>query len=82
MRFILYLIAYPILWCISMLPFPLLYLFSDFVYIIVYYVIGYRKKTVRENLELAFPNLSAQERLFIEKKPSLVCVAVSLANGL
>ncbi|WP_395051409.1 lysophospholipid acyltransferase family protein [Flavobacterium sp.] len=68
MRFILYLIAYPILWCISMLPFPLLYLFSDFVYIIVYYVIGYRKKTVRENLELAFPNLSAQERLFIEKK--------------
>lgn len=68
MRFILYLLAYPILWCISMLPFPLLYLFSDFVYVIVYHIIGYRKKTVRENLALALPNLSAQERLVIEKK--------------
>lgn len=68
MRFILYLIIYPFLWCISVLPFPLLYLFSDFVYLIVYYLIGYRKKTVRENLVLAFPNLSEAERLIIEKK--------------
>ena len=68
MRFIVYLIVYPILWCISMLPFPLLYLLSDFVYVIVYYVIGYRKKTVRENLALALPHLSVQERLVIEKK--------------
>jgi KDO2-lipid IV(A) lauroyltransferase len=68
MRFIIYVIVYPILWCISMLPFRLLYLFSDFVYLIVYYIIGYRKKTVRENLALALPNLSDAERLVIEKK--------------
>lgn len=68
MRFLIYLIVYPFLWCISMLPFKLLYLFSDFVYLIVYYVIGYRKKTVRENLALALPQLSASERLNIEKK--------------
>jgi KDO2-lipid IV(A) lauroyltransferase len=68
MRFIIYLIVYPILWSISMLPFPLLYLFSDFTYLIIYYIIGYRKKTVRENLALALPHLSAQERLVIEKK--------------
>lgn len=68
MRFIIYLIAYPFLWFISMLPFRLLYLFSDFVYLIVYYLIGYRKKTVRENLALALPNLSDEERLIIEKK--------------
>jgi KDO2-lipid IV(A) lauroyltransferase len=68
MRFIVYLIAYPFLWCISMLPFRLLYFFSDFVYLIVYYLIGYRKKTVRENLALALPNLSDEERLIIEKK--------------
>ncbi len=68
MRFIIYLIAYPFLWCISMLPFRLLYLLSDFVYLIVYYFIGYRKKTVRENLALALPNLSDEERLVIEKK--------------
>jgi KDO2-lipid IV(A) lauroyltransferase len=41
---------------------------SDIVYLIVYYVIGYRKKTVRENLALALPNLSDAERLIIEKK--------------
>lgn len=51
-----------------MLPFRLLYILSDFVYLIVYYVIGYRKKTVRENLALALPHLSDAERLVIEKK--------------
>lgn len=51
-----------------MLPFRLLYLLSDFVYLIVYYIIGYRKITVRENLALALPKLSEAERLIIEKK--------------
>ena len=51
-----------------MLPFKLLYLFSDFTYLIVYYIIGYRKKTVRENLAMAMPHISAEERLIIEKK--------------
>ena len=68
MRFIVYVLLYPFLWCISMLPFRLLYLFSDFTYLIVYYLIGYRKQTVRENLALALPRLSAEERLSIEKK--------------
>ena len=68
MRFIVYLLVYPCLWCISMLPFRILYFFSDFTYLIVYYIIGYRKKTVRENLALALPNLSTEERLIIEKK--------------
>jgi Kdo2-lipid IVA lauroyltransferase/acyltransferase len=68
MRFIIYLIAYPFLWGISMLPFRLLYLVSDLVYVIIYYIIGYRKSTVRKNLALALPNLSVAERLVIEKK--------------
>jgi len=51
-----------------MLPFRILYLFSDFAYLIVYYLIGYRKTIVRENLALAFPNLTEAERLVIEKK--------------
>lgn len=53
---------------LSILPFRLLYLISDFVYVIIYYVIGYRKKTVRHNLALALPHLSDKERLTIEKK--------------
>ena len=68
MRFLLFLIVYPILWCISMLPFSILYLFSDFIYLIVYYLIGYRNKSVRENIAMTLPNLSAEERLIIEKK--------------
>lgn len=68
MQFLIYILIYPFLWLISMLPFPLLYAFSDFIYLILYYVIGYRKKTVRENLAMAFPNLSEKERLIIEKK--------------
>jgi KDO2-lipid IV(A) lauroyltransferase len=46
----------------------MLYVLSDGIFLIVYYLIGYRKKTVRENLALAFPHLSDKERLLIEKK--------------
>ncbi len=68
MKLVLYLITYPILWLISILPFRLLYLLSDGFYFLLYYIIGYRKKTVRENLALALPHLSKEERLKIEKK--------------
>lgn len=68
MQFLLYILLYPILFLISILPFRLLYIFSDCVYILVYRVIGYRKKTVRENLALALPHLSEKERLLVEKK--------------
>ncbi len=68
MQFIVYILAYPILWLISILPFRLFYLFSDFVYLLVYRVIGYRKKVVRENLALTLPQLSDSERKDIEKK--------------
>ncbi|WP_345090971.1 lipid A biosynthesis acyltransferase [Flavobacterium chungnamense] len=68
MQFLIYLLVYPILWLISILPFPILYLFSDLVYFLIYRVIGYRKKTVRENIALALPHLSEKERLIIEKK--------------
>jgi KDO2-lipid IV(A) lauroyltransferase len=46
----------------------MLYLFSDFIYILVYRIIGYRKKTVRENLAMALPHLTKEERFSIEKK--------------
>lgn len=68
MQFLVYILAYPLLWLISILPFPIFYLFSDFVYFLVYRVIGYRKKVVRENLALALPHLSDSERKDVEKK--------------
>ncbi|WP_294961366.1 lysophospholipid acyltransferase family protein [uncultured Flavobacterium sp.] len=68
MQFLVYILAFPLLWLISILPFPIFYLFSDFVYFLVYRVIGYRKKVVRENLALTLPHLSDAERKVIEKK--------------
>jgi len=50
------------------MPFSLLYFFSNVVYFLVYKVIRYRVKTVRDNIKLAFPNLSIEERLKIEKQ--------------
>ncbi|AUX17503.1 lysophospholipid acyltransferase family protein [Flavobacterium columnare] len=68
MQLLVYLLLYPVIWFISILLLKLLYLLSDGVYFFIYYIIGYRKKTVRHNLVIAFPHLSSEERLFIEKK--------------
>lgn len=68
MQFLVYILAYPLLWLISILPFPVFYLFSDFIYFLVYRVIGYRKKVVRENLALTLPHLGDAERKVVEKK--------------
>lgn len=68
MQFLVFIIAYPFLWIISILPFPIFYKLSDGVYFLVYYIIGYRKNVVRGNLALALPHLSAKKRLVIEKK--------------
>jgi len=68
MHLVVYLLAYPLLWFISKLPFRLFYLLSDFVFFLLYTVIGYRKKVVKSNLELAFPEKSAQEIRRIQRK--------------
>ncbi|WP_318345007.1 lysophospholipid acyltransferase family protein [Flagellimonas baculiformis] len=68
MQLAIYILVYPLLWLVSRLPFPILYAISDGVYALLYYVIGYRKKVVRTNLELVFPEKSKEERLRIEKK--------------
>lgn len=68
MQFLLYIIAYPFLWLISILPFRLFYFFSDIVYFLVYHIIGYRKKVVYNNLSLVFPNKSEEEKKVIQKE--------------
>ena len=68
MQLLAFLLIYPILWCISILPFPIFYKLSDFVCFFVYRVFGYRKKTVRKNLAMTLPHLSDKERLEVEKK--------------
>lgn len=68
MQFLLYLLVYPLLWLISMLPFRLLYALSDGLCFIVYRIVGYRKKTVRSNIDMALPHLSVKERREVERK--------------
>lgn len=53
---------------VSYLPFTLLYALSDFFFLILYYVIGYRRKVVQQNLKNAFPHLDEQKRKEIERK--------------
>lgn len=61
MQFIAYILIYPILWLISILPFRLLYAFSDVLYLFVYKIFGYRTTTVKANLNLVFPDKSEKE---------------------
>ncbi|MEG1023524.1 MAG: lysophospholipid acyltransferase family protein [Flavobacterium sp.] len=68
MQFIVYILAYPLLWLISILPFRLFYLLSDCIFFLIYYVVGYRRKVVKANLALTLPHLSDEERKKIEKK--------------
>jgi len=68
MQFLVYILAYPLLWLISILPFRIFYWLSDLVYFIIYRIVGYRKKVVRENLAMTLPHLSDAERKVIEKK--------------
>jgi len=68
MQLVVYIFVYPLLWLISRLPFKIIYFISDGVYALLYHVIGYRKKVVRNNLALVFPDKAEKERLLIEKK--------------
>ena len=45
----------------------ILYLKSDFLFLIIYYIIGYRKKVVLENLSLVFPEKSLKEKKRISR---------------
>lgn len=53
---------------LSRLPFPILYAFSDFLFVVSYYVIGYRINVVRKNLRSSFPEKSLSELKKIEKQ--------------
>ena len=68
MQFLVYILIYPVLWLISILPFRLLYAFSDLIYLFVYKLFGYRINTVTKNLNLVFPNNSEHEINKITKK--------------
>lgn len=67
MKHVLFNLLYGILFVLSLLPMRLHYVFSDFIYVIVYHLVGYRKKLVRKHLSDSFPDKSEEEIVRIEK---------------
>lgn len=53
---------------VSLFPFWLIYILSDILFVLLYYVFGYRKWVVSENLFLTFPEKTRAERKNITKK--------------
>ncbi|QNL48443.1 lysophospholipid acyltransferase family protein [Olivibacter sp. SDN3] len=53
---------------VSLFPFWLIYVLSDILFILLYYVFRYRKSVVDENLSQAFPEKTTSERNKITKK--------------
>ena len=52
----------------SRLPFSVLYLISDFFFVVTYHLVRYRRKMVQKNLKNSFPEKTAEEIAAIEKK--------------
>ncbi len=68
MSFIIFAVSYPFILLLSKLPMRVLYLKSNFLYYFLYYIVGYRKKVVLENLKLSFPKKTDKELKEISKK--------------
>ena len=64
----MYSVVFGILYGISRLPLFVLYRLSHFFYLLTWWVLGYRKKTVFKNLLLAFPEKTPAEREKIAKE--------------
>ena len=67
-KWIFKIVVFPLLYFISIWPFWLLHAFSSFFYIIIFYLIGYRKAVVIQNLKNSFPERSEKEILAITKQ--------------
>jgi KDO2-lipid IV(A) lauroyltransferase len=67
-KIIYYIFIFPILFLTSLLPFFIVYALSDFLFFLVFYVLGYRRKVVSTNLKNAFPEKTDSELKTIEKR--------------
>jgi Kdo2-lipid IVA lauroyltransferase/acyltransferase len=68
MKQITYLLMRLAVFLFRIFPFGVLFFFSDVVYFFLYYVAGYRKKVVRQNLRNSFPDKSEKEIRKIERE--------------
>ncbi|MEQ8425574.1 MAG: lysophospholipid acyltransferase family protein [Cyclobacteriaceae bacterium] len=64
MKLLYYIVLVPL----SRLPSSVLYGISDFLYVVIYRLAGYRKRVVRTNIRNSFPEKSRADQLKIERK--------------
>lgn len=67
MRHWQYLPVQGLLYVISLMPFWVLYGIADFIFVLVYYVVRYRRKVVSKNLRESFPDYPLKELKKIER---------------
>jgi len=63
-----YYALYALWWTLSLLPMRVHYCLADVVYLVVAYLLRYRRKIIRKNLADSFPEKSEQERRDIERR--------------
>lgn len=61
-------LVYCFFYALSLLPFRVLYMLSDMEFVLIYYVVRYRRKIVRHNLTTAFPQKSRSEIVRLERR--------------
>jgi KDO2-lipid IV(A) lauroyltransferase len=64
----MYYLVFGLLYLVSLLPFRVLYIISDGVFLLLYYVLKYRRNVVMGNLDIAFPEKSREEKEAIAKE--------------
>ncbi|MEI6817055.1 MAG: lysophospholipid acyltransferase family protein [Bacteroidota bacterium] len=68
MQAISFYILLPFIYLLSLLPFWVMYRISDGLYYILYYLVGYRRKIVEQNLHNSFPDKTDKEIKELSKK--------------
>ena len=64
----MYYLVYSFFYLVSLLPFFILYGIADIGFVVTYYLIGYRREVVMENLRHAFPEKKEKELELISKR--------------
>jgi len=68
MKAFLFYIFYAFIWVVTLLPLRVLYLLSDFFFLILYYFPSYRRDVVAKNLRNSFPEKTEKERKIIARR--------------
>lgn len=68
MSFILFYIVFACCWLLALLPLRILYLLSDLMFLLSYYIFSYRKRVVMRNLRNSFHDKTEDELKTLAKK--------------